>query len=105
MIGLELAAAGNGGGGGGQERVRKKFSGDTKAGTRLRTPDTIVERQIGCMRGKWDWFLSRSPPRSCGGLAFMFNAESIAIARCIRIYAKEITRCAFLTFAGFAYLP
>lgn len=54
---------GGGGGGGSQGEVRKKFSEDTKAGTRLRnTPDTIVERQIGCMRGKWDWFLSRSPP-------------------------------------------
>lgn len=40
---------------------------------------------------------SRAP---VGGLGFMFNAESIAIARCTRIYAKELTRCAFLTFTG-----
>lgn len=42
--------------------VERKETGDTPAGRgESRSFDAIVGRQIGCTRGKWDWFLSGSP--------------------------------------------
>jgi len=77
-----------------QRRPRRSKKEILRRGDGGGTLGTTLERQIACTRGKWDWFLSgsRAPAGWSGGCGlrghgFMFNAESVAIARDARLYS------------------
>ncbi|KAL0131009.1 hypothetical protein PUN28_002539 [Cardiocondyla obscurior] len=46
-------------------------------------------RSVVCAENGTGFYRDHRLTRSCGGFGFMFNAESIAIARCAHIYTRK----------------